>query len=43
MGVGPCDDVDNLEVTHPRVNEMQTNEVTIDGINQVENLTVDAF
>ena len=43
MGVGPCDDVENSEDTHPHVNGMQTNEVTIDRINEVKNLTADAF
>ena len=43
MGVGFFDDADDLEIVHPCAGQMQINEVEIDGINEVKNLTVDIF
>ena len=43
MGVGSFDDADNLEIVHPCADQMQINEVEIDGINEVKNITVDVF
>ena len=43
MGVGFVDDADDLEIVHPCVDQMQINEVELDGINEVKNLTVDVF